>query len=411
MTESVAAPSLSLATYDDRPFFARTLDHGLANGIIDSEKLDAMRTDGAKGIVQIAEFFGTSHLRTDLEDAMQRMVYLVGLYLEHTFDAHLPRAARSLQDNTFLSHSRGGSQMLKRLFAMPTEATILEPPSPEGERDFLRARTGNDRWSVAQYRAELAERSAHQARIDAALWLADTLEVPRDALWGEAADTIIAACLLTRIAGRTEPGLLTAAEIKAFLTRVRKAKKKPVMRKALIEDVPDEYRTVVEQAMKRISSRDLARIVDPKVPMADLVREYHEKFHAFSITDEVADYDALVTDEWRRVTQGKTDTDSMNTVFVCIAAGRPPKPAISATEAKTIIKAIRKNGPLLEAVPEFIQRSAPHQMIDGLLAQWEDEFLPEVIEDLQHGAEGDPIESDVRLLAQHCHIKVPARGK
>ena len=90
---------------------------------------------------------------------------------------------------------------------------------------------------------------------------------------------------------------------------MRKAKKKPVMRKALIEDVPDEYRTVVEQAMKRISSRDLARIVDPKVPMADLVREYHEKFHAFSITDEVADYDALVTDEWRRVTQGKTDTD------------------------------------------------------------------------------------------------------
>ena len=45
------APANALAAYDDRPFFARALDHGLKNGLIDSEKLDAMRTDCAKGVV------------------------------------------------------------------------------------------------------------------------------------------------------------------------------------------------------------------------------------------------------------------------------------------------------------------------------------------------------------------------
>ena len=52
--------SSAVAAYDNRPFFARALDFGLKNGIIDSEKLEAMRVDGAKGVVQIADFFGTS---------------------------------------------------------------------------------------------------------------------------------------------------------------------------------------------------------------------------------------------------------------------------------------------------------------------------------------------------------------
>lgn len=401
--------SQALATYDDRPFFARALDHGLANGMIDADKLEAMRTDGAKGIVQIADFFGTSHLRTDLEEAMQRMVYLAGLYLEHTCDGHLPRAARSLGDNTFLSHSRGGSHLLKGLYAMPTDSTILEPADGDGEREFLRARTlGPGQWSVAEFRARLAERRAHLAEIEAALWFADTLEVPREALWGESAESILNVCLITRIAGRREPGLLSAEELKSFLRKLRRAKKKPPIRKALFEDVPEEYRAPVERQLKRVVGRDFARILDPEVAFADLVRDYHERFSALSVVSDVSDYDTLVTDEWRRVTGGKTDTDSMNTVFLCLAAGLAPKAAISAAEARAAIRAIRKDGPRIDVVPEFIQRSAPHEMIDGLLAQWEDEFLPEVIEDLQAGAPDDPVEPDLRLLAQHCQIKFPA---
>ena len=405
---TITAPQ-ALATYDDRPYFARALDFGLKNGIIDSERLEAMRTDGAKGIVQIANFFGTAHLRTDLDDAVKRMVTLASLYLEHRSDGSLVRAARSLQEHTFLSQSRGGSEMLKALFAMPTDTVIHEPLEADGVREFLRARTLGDVWSVAEYRARLAERRACQAEIDAALWFAGEMGLDHDALMGESAESILDACLLTRIAGRADDGLLDAAELKAFLKALRRVKKKAPVKASLLDDVPEEHREVIERHLQRIVAKDLPRITDMKVAFNDLVREYHDRFQVFSLSVEVSDYDALVTDEWRKVTKGKTDTDSMNTVFLCLAAGRPPTPEISAAETKTAIRAIRADGAALKSVPDFIRRSAPHQMIDGLISLWEDEFLPEVIEQLILDDQDAALDPLVRILAGHCHIKSPAR--
>ncbi len=48
-------------------------------------------------------------------------------------------------------------------------------------------------------------------------------------------------------------------------------------------------------------------------------------------------------------------------------------------------------------------------MIDGLIALWEDEFLPEVIEQLIIDDAGDTPDALLRLLAEHCHIKAPVR--
>ena len=368
-----------------------------------------MRAEGAKGIVQIADYFGTAHLRTDLDEALKRMVYLASLYLEHLSDGSLPRAARSLQEHSFLSHSRGGSQMLKALFAMPTDSTIPEPSEPDDVREFLRVRTLADRWSVAEYRARFAERQAFLEEIEAALWFADVMELPREALTGESAESILDACLLTRIAGRCEGGLLSADELKVFLKRLRRTRKKSALNSALLDEVPDAHRETAGRHLKRIVARDLARIADTKVAFNDLVREYHDRFRHFSLSAEVSDYDALVTDEWRRVTKGKTDTDSMNTVFLCLAAGKPPKPAITAAEARAAIRAMRTGGAAVRTVPEFIRRSAPHQMIDGLISLWEDEFYPEMIEQLILGDPDGALEPILRILAEHCHIKIPAR--
>ena len=116
-----------------------------------------------------------------------------------------------------------------------------------------------------------------------------------------------------------------------------------------------------------------------------------------------------MTDEWRKVTRGKTDTDSMNTVFLCLAAGKPPKPAITAAEAKAAVRAMRKDGAAIKSVPEFIRRCAPHQMIDGLLSLWEDEFFPEMIQQWIVDDLDDDIDSVLRILAEHCHIKSAAR--
>ena len=400
-----------LAAYDSRPYFARALDHGLKNGLIESDRLELMRTDGAKGVVQIADYFGTAHLRTDLDEAVKRLVYLASLYLEHVSDGNLSRAARSLQENTFLSHSRGGSQMLKALYAMPTDSTIHEPADIHDVREFLRARTLAEQWSVAEYRANLGERRACQDEVDAALWFADVTELPRDALFGESAESVIDACLLTRIAGRAEGGLLNARELKDFFKTRRRAKKKRAPGAALLEDVPELHRAVAERHLKRIVTKDLPRIADTKVALDDLVRDYHDRFHHFSLSAEVSDYDTLVTDEWRKVTRGKTDTDSMNTVFLCLAAGKPPKPTITATEAKAAIRAIRKDGAAIARVPEFIRRSAPHQMVDDLIFLWEDEFYPEMIEQLILEDTAGSLEPVVRILAEHCHISSPARKR
>ena len=410
---SAAAPQ-AVAAYDDRPYFARVLDHGLKNGMIDSEKLDAMRTEGAKGIVQIADFFGTAHLRTDLDEAVKRMAYLASLYLEHLSDGSLNRAARSLQENSFLSHSRGGSQMLKALYAMPTDSTIHEPAESHDVREFLRVRTLGEQWSVAEYRARLAERQTCHDEIEAALWFADVMELPRESLFGESAESILDACLLARVAGKFEGGLLSATELKEFFKKLRRSKKRPTLGEALLEDVPDAHRPVAERHLARIAAKDLPRIADTKIAFNDLVREYHDRFHHFTLSSEVSDYDALVTDEWRKVTKGKTDTDSMNTVFLCLAAGKTPKPTITLAEAKAAVKAIRNDGAAVGTVPEFLRRCAPHQMTDGLLHLWEEEFYPEMIEQLileDTHEDSASLEATLQVLAEHCHITRPARKR
>jgi len=407
----ITAPTHAVAAYDDRPYFARALDHGLKNGIIDSEKLDAMRSDGAKGVVQIADYFGTAHLRTDLDEAVKRMVTLASIYLEHMSDGNLNRAARSLQENSFLSHSRGGSQMFKTLFAMPTDTTIPDPADVEDVKEFLRDRSLEDPWTVAEYRARLAERRACQDEIDAALWIADLMLIPREALINESSESVLHACLLTRIAGRMEGSLLSADELKDFLKSFRKSKKKVEISPTLLDDVPPALRPVLERHLAVMAARDLPRIRDAKIAFNDLVREYHDRFHPLSLSIEISDFDALVTDEWRKVTQGMTDSDSMNTIFLCLAAGKSPKPAITAAEAKSAVIAIREKGADQKSVQEFILGSAPHQMIDGLISLWEDEFLPEMIEVIILENQDDAPEIVVRILAEHCHIRAAAEKK
>ena len=399
-------PNQALAAYDDRPYFTRALDHGLKNGIIESEKLDVMRVDGAKGVVQIADFFGTAHLRTDLDDAVKRMVNLASLYLEHMSQGNLSRAARSLQENSLLSHSRGGSQMLKSLFAMPTDTTIPDPADFEDVKDFLRERSLEETWSVAEYHARLAERQAFQNEIQAALWFADVMLIPQATLINESSESVLHACLLTRIAGRLDGSLLSADELKDFLKAFRRSRSKLAIDESrLLDDVPGVHRVIIARHLASMVAKDLPRIKDAKVPFNNLVREYHDRFHPLSLSIEISDYDALVTDEWRAVTQGMTDSDSMNTIFLCLAAGKPPKPAISTLEAKAAVVAIRKDGALRKNVQEFILASAPHQMIDGLISLWEDEFYPEMIEVFILENQEDAPETVVRILAEHCHIK------
>jgi hypothetical protein len=107
----------------------------------------------------LPNFFGTAYLRPNIEAARARMVNLVSLHLEDSSGGDLEKAARSLRDHTFLSLSRGGSEMLKRLWAMPEDASyalLLR----QSQKEFLAE------WSLrslAEYRQDSCERrQGHQ---------------------------------------------------------------------------------------------------------------------------------------------------------------------------------------------------------------------------------------------------------
>ncbi len=52
-----------VSLFDARPFFEKALVYGVQNGILDEARLEAIRNDAPKGMVQIARYFGTEWRR------------------------------------------------------------------------------------------------------------------------------------------------------------------------------------------------------------------------------------------------------------------------------------------------------------------------------------------------------------
>jgi hypothetical protein len=53
-------------------------------------------------------------------------------------------------------------------------------------------------------------------------------------------------------------------------------------------------------------------------------------------------------------------------------------------------------------------------MVDGLLHLWEEEFYPEMIEQLileDTHEDAASLDATIRVLAEHCHITRPARKR
>jgi lantibiotic modifying enzyme len=119
MPSSLPSADNTVALFDARPFFEKALAFGLQQRIIDQAKIEVICTEAPKGMVQIARYFGTEYLRPELERAKDRIVNLISLHLEHSCHGDLRSAAELLRDNSLLSRSKAGSDMLKALIAMP----------------------------------------------------------------------------------------------------------------------------------------------------------------------------------------------------------------------------------------------------------------------------------------------------
>lgn len=396
----------NIATVDKRPFFEKALSYGVQNDIIDHAKRQAIIGDGAKGSVQIADFFGSSHLYTDLDNARKRMINLISLFLEDAYAGDLEKAAISLRDNTFLSHSRGGNEMLKALHALP-DCAVFGDVKSQDLKSFQDERTLIKPYTLSAYRKERQTREEDANTLAAATWFAKSMALPRSALEFTSAETVIRSAILVRAAGADSfPNRHAFATLLSTIRAQTNSVGKLKIAKKLLDDVPEEYLKISDKTRKEIEKHDAPLISNSTIALDELRNTIELRYFVReSGMDDVEEFDTLMSEEWRRVTGGKEDPFSRLTAFLCIAADIKPKTTISEAEAKAITRQVRQHGFNSEAVAEFITTAAPFEMKENLLSLWEDEFLPEATSYL---LDQDDIKylSAIKFLKENCNIKL-----
>ncbi|MDP3227444.1 MAG: hypothetical protein Q8N13_05655 [Acidovorax sp.] len=371
-----AAGAKALQLHDARPFFEKALVHGVQHGIIDAARLDAMNADAPKGMVQIARYFGSEFLRPELEKARDRMVNLISLYLLDSTEGDLSKAAASLRDHSFLSRSKGGSDMLKRLIALPESSNFGMAGYADAETPLLAV------WSLrsySDYRAELARRTQTAQAIAAAQWLAEQYELDTDELEAAGADAeaVIRTGLLMQALAPKAMALgewPNATSFEKLLLALRKKKQPPATALRLPAGVPPELREVM-LAQSAAVLADMPRLLDGATPPRTLLRPTGTfRARYFLLDDPLAEVDnyhrsldALeeggepplpASKTWTKTTQGNDDEHSLLTLFVCLAAGVPKKTLLTEKTAASLIRKIRKSGWQPALAADFIRTHA-----------------------------------------------------
>lgn len=401
-----AAPQ-AVSLYDARPFFEKALAFGVQHGLIDAAKREAMCSEAPKGMVQIARYFGTEFLRPELELARDRMVNLVSLYLEHSSGGDLQRAAESLRDHSLLSRSKGGSDMLKALIAMP-QSTHFGMNERGGFRDEhipLLAK-----WtlrSLPDYQAELALRSRSAAVVDAALWIAQALGLDEEALEesGKDAEAVIRTGLLALALKRTEMPDWVLFEKMVLALRKKFAGQLDKFKIALPKDLPSEHAEAVD-AVRQSLLQDAPKWLDSTVS----VRKLFDQTPAFmgryfwqeDMLAEVEQIERANSKTWDKATEGNEDESSLLTMLLCMAAGSTPKTLLSEKAAATLVRKIRKSGLQAELPAAFIEAHAPVQHREDYASLWAN-FIEDAAPTLQ--SDHDYTFNDaVALLRRECNI-------
>ncbi|MDP2827388.1 MAG: hypothetical protein Q8O37_02145 [Sulfuricellaceae bacterium] len=414
----MATASTSLTSFDQRPFFDKALRYGVEQGIISPERLQIIQADFAKGIVQIANYFGTAHLRPELELALHRMVNLMSLHLEDMSAGDVQVAARSLRDNTLLSHSRSGSDMLKRLHAMPDSTMIVRGfVSPEDQRAYLDEKTAAESISLAEYRSELAPRQENQGTIDFALWLAKRMGAPRDDI--DDADSLIRSAMLVLSVDGAELKLPTRTVFVRLIKALKSAKARLDEGRldVFLKEAPTEFQVLARREMARFIKGVLPQIKAPGSTADKLL--YGDNAQAFfirvSLDEDATEYDRLVAREWHRVTHGEADDPAvLATVFFFVATGIPPKASMLLREGKEVIRLFRASGFDSKAVTDFIVNHAPEALQQDLQKSWEDDLKTEAEQQL---ADSDPnwpdayMERSLEYLRKTCRAAWKSRKR
>ena len=402
--ESNAGVSL----YDARPFFEKVLRYGIEHHIIDSQKLDAIQADAPKGMVQIARYFGTEFLRPELEKAKDRIVNLVSLHLEHSCGGDLQKAATALQEHSFLSRSKGGSDMLKAMIAMPQNshfgmnerAGFTDHHIPQLAKWSLR--------SLADYQAEFAKREQVARVIDTAVWFADALGLGEDDLEeaGKDADAVVRTALLVFAArGSKLPDWVAFDKLIANL-RKKYAANPASFDVSLPKNLPLEFQAVASTARQSVLS-DAPKILDAKLAtrkLFDQTPAFMGRYFWLEDGLQEVDHHARQTSSaWDKLTGGNTDDSSLLTVFFCLAAHAAPKTILTEKSAATLLRKVKKAGFKPEAADSYILNNAPAQYQSDYTKLWSN-FVEEASATLQSDAVGS-FDDALAMLRRECNIK------
>ena len=414
------SPAASVSIYDARPFFEKALHYGVQHGIIDAQKLEQICSEAPRGMVQIARYFGSEFLRPELEKARERMVNLVSLYLETSCQGDLRQAAESLRDHSFLSRSKGGSDMLKALIAMPQNShfgmneygAFTDVQIPLLAKWSLR--------SVADYQAEFAQRGQVAEVMDAAIWLAAQLGLDAADLEdaGKDAEAVIRTALLVLATGRTDMPDWVAFEKMIIALRkkygaaeaVGKVKTKPAEALTFslpaLKNIPANLANVVD-AVRQSVLADMLKILDPALGPRQLFNQtpafMGRYFWMEDGLSEVDHHDRSTSSAWTKATGGLSDDGSLLTLFLCIAAGASPKTLLTEKAATTLVRKIQKSGLNIELVHQYITANAPVQLQQDYAKLWAD-FVEESQPTLQSDS-FSRLEDALALLRLECNVK------
>ncbi len=403
--------NVGIAVYDHRPFFEKALRFGLQHGLIDAAKLESIRNDAPKGMVQIARYFGTEFLRPELEKARERMVNLVSLHLEYTSDGDLHAAATLLRDHSFLSRSKAGSDMLKALLTLPDNTHFSMQDSGDFRDELIPVLA---KWALKplpEIQLELAKRTDIETRIEAAVWCAQKLGVARREL--QTADTdseaVIRTALLCAAAGRSL--MPNWAQFETVVNQLRKRAEEGktvllALQNGVLKGVPAEYQPVLQATLESMQEHDLPKILDttakPRKLFIQSLAFMGRYFWLDEGVDDISELDRAISDQWLKVTQRHTDDSSLITLFLCIATGTTRKTTLTETAAASIVRKIRKGGFQPQQASEFIREYAPHEHHNDYQTLWQN-FVAESERDLQDERDTRLVEA-MAVLQLHCNV-------
>ncbi len=374
----------ALTTVDTRPYFERVLCHALQTGVVDNTRLDALRREGAKGIVQLATYFGTPNLRPELEAARTRLVTLVGLALEAESGGKIEVAGCLLRDKTLLALSKAGADRLRKLHTLPTERLLGAPEVfRESEKDFLARCTADTPMTYARYLAEQVTRERNKDYIDATYWLVGRLGVAREDAdeWHVFCESVINSALLVLLCERKPAGFFS---VERFMKLHEAARKK---RSASVPAL-DAWLEEAPQGVRKLLQRESARFVAEVLPV---IREFsateiyrnQDRFSGLfffdtSSVNEITHHDKACAEAWTRITGTQGDhTDVQCGVLLMVATGLEPTRSLLKRDATRIWDRFRESGFDEAAVARFIDNVVPFEYQSDVRRLWEDDLGPE----------------------------------